>query len=421
VALSDLQVQTLAREAMQRASTGDFASAERLLMQLVEARPQSGQALHLLGQARLKLGRFADARAPLERAAMLLPREASAQVNLAGCLAALGEHEAALAALDRAALLKPDDAAIAHNRGRALQGLGRLEEADRAYDTALAIDHRLMPSLVARADLLAARGEWAGALADLDMALTNRPDNAALKLKRGELLLGQGDWLRGLADYEARLDVPDPQRYAPALPRWQGEPLSGRLLVYPEQADIEGDAARRDTLMLARGIDATVECGETLARWLDGPTIRRGAPLDGFAAAAPLRSLPYLLNWDLHQLPPPLKLRARPDVRPAIGWFIAQSPPAGVEVERDPAGAGSCTLVVGGDSWPVHLAAALGVPTVMILPAKAHWLWGPRRGPSPWYATLDLLAEDDTIDLEGGGLEAGLAARLAGRLDAATS
>ena len=96
MALSDLQIQALARDAVQRAAAGDFAGAEPLLAQMAEARPNSGQVLNLLGQARLKLGRFAEAREPLERAAKFLPKDAAAQVNLAGCLTVLGEHETAL-------------------------------------------------------------------------------------------------------------------------------------------------------------------------------------------------------------------------------------------------------------------------------------------------------------------------------------
>jgi tetratricopeptide (TPR) repeat protein len=390
VALSELQIQALARDAIQRAAGGDFAAAEPLLAQVAEARPNSGQALHLLGQARLKLGRFTAAREPLERAAKFLPRDAAAQVNLAGCLAVLGEHALALAALERAARLKPGDPAIAHNRGRALQALDRSEEAERAYDEALAVDHRLVPSLAARAGLLARRGDWMGALADLDMALVSRPSDPRLLTQRGELLLCHGDWPRGLPDYEARLEMPG-ERYAPDLPRWQGEPLAGRLLVYPEQADIESGAALRDILMLARGVEAIVQCPARLAPWLGGPSIRRGDSLAGFAAAAPLRSLPHLLGWTLESLPPPPPLRAvgEPDQR--VGWFTQTPPPAGLAVERDPEKLAHCRLVVGDDVWPVHLAARLAISTLLLPTAAVDWLWGPKAGPSPWYPSLEVL------------------------------
>ncbi|MGQ3297116.1 tetratricopeptide repeat protein [Reyranella sp.] len=402
--LNDQQIQTLGRDALQRAAAGDFASAEEMFGRIVEARPNMGQALHLLGQVRLKLGRFAEAREPLERAAQFLPRDVTAQTNLAGCLIQLGRHEQALAALAKAAKLKPDDAAIAHNTGRTLEALGRAEEAERAYDLALSIDHRLLPALSARAELLAARGEWAGALADLETALVSQPNDPRLRLRRGELMLRQGDWWRGLDDYEARLEIPG-ERYTPELPRWQGEPLDGRLLLYPEQADIESEAVLRDTLMLARGVEAVVQCSATLADWIDGPTARRGEPLDGFAAAAPLRSLPLLLNWTRDALPPPLKLRPIPKSASRIGWFSTCEPPADVDLVRTPEEIPNCRLVVGDDTWPAHAAAALGIATVILVPNTADWLWGPNLGTSPWYPSAELLRDDD---------REGLAARLAG-------
>lgn len=385
MALSDQQIDTLAREAIQRASGGDFASAEKLFARIVEERPNSGQLSHLLGQSRLKLGRFADAREPLQRAAQFLPRDPAAQVNLAGCLTLLGDHAGALAALDRAAKLKPGDAAIAHNRGRALEALGLHDEAEQAFNEALSIDHRLIASLSARAGLLAARGDWMGALADLDMALTSRPDDAHLRLRRGELLLAQGDWLRGLPDYEARLELPG--RYAPKLPRWQGEPLTGKLLLYAEQDDVESDAALRDTLLLARGVEATVECSARIADALGMPTIRRGESLDGFAAAAPLRSLPLLLDFALQSVPavPVLPRQHAGDI---VGWFSAAEPPAGLQIERDPARVSRCRRVVGDDNWMTCLAARLGIETRLHLSPSADWLWGSGSGPSPWFATL---------------------------------
>lgn len=400
--LNDQQIQTLGRDALQRAAAGDFASAEEMFARIVEARPNAGQALHLLGQVRLKLGRYADAREPLERAAQFLPREVAAQTNFAGCLIQLGQHEQALVALARAARLKPDDPTISHNTGRALEALGRVEEAERAYDLALSIDNRLVASLSARADLLAARGEWAGALTDLETALVSHPADPRLRLRRGELLLGQGDWWRGLGDYEARLEIAG-ERYTPDLPRWQGEPLDGRLLLYPEQADIESDAALRDTLMLARGVDCVVQCAASLADWLDGPTVRRGDPLEGFVAAAPLRSLPHLLNWSLDSLPAPTKLRPIAEPSSKVGWFSTVEPLADLDITRTPEDIATCRLVVGDDAWPAHAAAALGIPTVILLPHTADWLWGPTLGISRWYASLELLRDDD---------REGLAARL---------
>ena len=407
MALTDQQIQNLGRDALQRAAAGDFISAEEMFARIVEARPNMGQALHLLGQVRLKLGRFAEAREPLERAAQFLPRDVAAQTNFAGCLIQLGLHEQALLALAKAVRLKPDDAVIAYNTGRTLEALGRAEEAERAYDRALSIDHRLLPALSARAELLAARGEWAGALADLETALVSQPDDPRLRLRRGELMLRQGDWWRGLGDYEARLEIPG-ERYAPDLPRWQGEELDGRLLLYPEQADIESDAALRDTLMLARGVDAVVQCGATVAGWLDGPTIRRGAPLDGFGAAAPLRSPPRLQHWTREALPPPARLSRKPEPSSRIGWFTAAEPPtglAGLDLARTPEEIPTCRLVVGDDTWPAHAAAALGIPTVVLVPSTADWLWGPNLGTSPWYASAELLRDDD---------REGLAARLSG-------
>ncbi|MDI1284643.1 MAG: tetratricopeptide repeat protein [Reyranella sp.] len=408
MALSDQQIESLGRDALQRAAAGDFAGAESLFARAVEARPNSGQLLHLLGQVRLKLGRFAEALDPLQRAAAFLPRDAAAQVNLAGCLGRLGQHDGALDALERAARLRPADAAIAHNKGRTLEALGRPDDAEHAYGEALAIDHRMLPCLSARASLLAARGDWGGALADLDTALTDRPDDPRLRLRRGELLLRQGDWWRGLADHEARLELADRDRWSPKLPRWQGEePFSGRLLLYPEQADIESDAAVRDALILlrgaealrARGVDAVIQCAGSVAALIDAPTIDRNAPLEGFAAAAPLRSLPHFLGWTLEALPPPGALRPKVQPSSRLGWFARTARPEGKDVVTDPADVATCGFVVGDDTAATQIAAALGIATLLLLSPSADWLWGPRRGPSPWYPNLDVIGEDESEKL----------------------
>ena len=402
MALTHLQVQALGRDAMQAAAGGDFATAERLLSAIAEAQPNAGQVLALLGQARLKLNRFAEAREPLERGARFLPRDAAAQVNAAGCLMMLGAHADALFFLDRAARLKPGDAGILYNRGRCLESLGQADAAVAAYDEALSIDHRLVPALSARAALAAARGDTMGALADLDMALTGRPEDAVLRLRRAALLLAQDDWLRGLPDYEARLDTAA-ARHAPALPRWQGEPLAiGRLLVYPEQADIDGESAVRDTLMLARGldgVDAAVQAGSQAAAWLAAPTIARGAALDDFVAAVPLRSLPFLLGWSPMAPPPPPALNPAASAGDRIGWFTTVPAPDGLAVERDPVQVETCRAVVGDDVAATHRAAALGRPTLLLRSDPDNLLLGLRNGSSPWYAAFEVQDRGDATAL----------------------
>jgi hypothetical protein len=171
--------------------------------------------------------------------------------------------------------------------------------------------------------------------------------------------------------------------------------MTGRLLVYPEQADIASDGAARDTLMLARGVDAVVQCAPRIATWLDMPTIARGEPLDGFTAAAPLRSLPHLLGWTLEALPSVAATVRAAEPSAPIGWFASGESPAGVEVARNPDQVAACRLVVGNDTPATHIAARLGIPTILLLGPSADWLWGPRTGTSPWYPTLDVLREDD--------------------------
>ncbi len=322
MALSDEKIQELAREATGRAASGDFAGAEPLFAEIAEARPNAGPALHLLGQVRLKLGRFAEAREPLERAATFLPRDPTVHTNVAGCLTQLGDFSRALQAIEHADRLKPNDPVIVYNKGRALQALGRTGEAEDSYGEALSRDHRLLPALSARAELLAERGDWMGALNDLDTALTSLPNDARLRMRRASLLLQQGDWLRGLGEHEARLEIRDARHWRSPLPHWDGQPLgTGHLLLYPEQADIGGPEALRDTLMLmraineleARDISAVVQCaagfdllvGATASGAFDrSRTAWRGSE-QGFAAGAALRSLPHLLGWALDSVPPP--------------------------------------------------------------------------------------------------------------------
>jgi hypothetical protein len=50
-------------------------------------------------------------------------------------------------------------------------------------------------------------------------------------------------------------------------------------------------------------------------------------------------------------------------------------------------------LVIAVDSAPVHLAAALGVPTWLPLSVVTDWRWMRERDDSPWYPPLRLFRQ----------------------------
>ena len=51
-------------------------------------------------------------------------------------------------------------------------------------------------------------------------------------------------------------------------------------------------------------------------------------------------------------------------------------------------------LVISVDSFPAHLAGALGVPVWTLLPAPADWRWMEGRADSPWYPSMRLFRQD---------------------------
>lgn len=85
---------------------------------------------------------------------------------------------------------------------------------------------------------------------------------------------------------------------------------------------------------------------------------------------------PYLL---VHEHPP-FQAPTAWTTRPEIGVV------AGVTLVQLAAILGRCALYVGNDSGPMHLAAALGVPTVGIYGSSIPRLTSPCRGPAPHVA-----------------------------------
>jgi tetratricopeptide (TPR) repeat protein len=101
--VNQAELSTALTDALRLHHSGQLEEAEAAYSQIFDARPDTPDALQLLGTLLGQPGRLEDARVSLERAIELQPSHADAHYNLGECLHRLGEHARACDAY-RAAL-----------------------------------------------------------------------------------------------------------------------------------------------------------------------------------------------------------------------------------------------------------------------------------------------------------------------------
>ena len=230
-------------------NAGKLVEAEQLCQQIINAKPDLFEALHLLAVVQASLGkqdlalasydraltvrpdhveslsnrgvtlhelnRFEEAVASFDRALTVRPDYAKAYYNRGNTLRELKRREEALASYDRALTVQPDYAEALYNRGLTLYELKRYEEALVSYDRALTVRPDHVKALYNRGLTLHELKRYEGALASYDRALTVRPDYAEAFSNRGNTLHELKRYEEALASYERALTVrPD---YAQAL------------------------------------------------------------------------------------------------------------------------------------------------------------------------------------------------------------
>ncbi len=114
----------------------------------------------------------------------------------------------------------------------------------------------------------------------------------------------------------------------------------------------------------------------------------------------PTRSVPLSLLAPLARIPG-VTLHALQGGAALAEWPAALGPVSGsARVELLAGMMGALDLVLSVDSFPAHLAGALGRPVWTLLPAVADWRWMAGREDSPWYPTMRLLRQDHAGDWE---------------------
>jgi hypothetical protein len=192
----------------------------------------------------------------------------------------LGDQEQALAHFDRAIALRPDHALSHHMRGYVLQALERQPEALAAFDRALKLSPQSAKLHADRAYTLNLLGRFGDALDTVSRALRLGPAEHDVRATCGVIELLHGRWIEGWDHFESRHHVLTPFVAAPALalPRWNGEPPDGGLLLLVAEQGL-GDAiqaARFATALAAQGHAIKI-----LARPSIAPILARVSGIEG--------------------------------------------------------------------------------------------------------------------------------------------
>jgi tetratricopeptide (TPR) repeat protein len=338
--------QTLNR-AVSAYKAGKLADAEQLCKQIISAKRDHFDALHILAIVEAALGKSDLALASYDRALALQPDHADALNNRGNTLRALNRFDEALESYDRALALRPNYAEALSNRGSTLEEVNRLDEALASYDRALALRPDFADALYNRGNTLLALKRYDEALASYDRAIALRPGYADAHNNRGQVLkelmrhdealasyervlalrpqnimahcnaaslrLLTGDFSRGWADYEWRWmkeSVVLANRIFPQ-PLWLGgDAIAGKtILLHSEQG--LGDTiqfCRYVPLVAARGAQVIFEVQKSLHPLMTdlagaAQVIAKGSPLPEFDIHCPLLSLPLVFKTRLETVP----------------------------------------------------------------------------------------------------------------------
>ena len=194
---------------------GDLAAAERLYLQLLDARPDRPDVLYSLGVLRRQQGRFPEALSSIGGALKKSPKFLAALFEHAVVLQALDRPGEAVASYDKALAIKPDCLEALYNRGNALRELNRNAGALASYDKALAIKPNFPEALNNRGNSLRDLGRAAEALSSYDQALAVKPIYAEALNNRGTALRELNRAAEAIASFDKALTIKP--AYAEAL------------------------------------------------------------------------------------------------------------------------------------------------------------------------------------------------------------
>lgn len=439
------QARALFTEGMAQHQRGRLDDAKDLYRRVLRIFPQQADAAHMLGVAEFQLGRFAEAERLISLALASRPNDALAHFNLGNALRELGRLDAAERAYLSSLQWRPDDVETLKNLGNVLKEQNRLDEAIAVYDRVLALHPDHHHTRYNKALTLLMQGQLAAGWELYEYRVhcdtpdhkfighalpRHAPDWQGERLQKPLLVLpeqGLGDQIfygAMLADIEAAgteafacLDARLTPLFRRSFPRLdfalltQIEGLEPAQQLFGAQTLIGslGRLFRRDDAGLARirspylkadpersaGLRARLQqpgklvCGLSWSSKHAQSSVAKSLPLD---TLLPLLRVPGIDFIDL-QYGDTTEERS---MACANGAQLHKLHDIDNKDDIDGLAAliSACDLVVTVSNSTAHLAAALGKPTIILLPHHSPlWYWQRDGDRSPWYPSVQLMRQ----------------------------
>jgi|SRR5580658_1194806 tetratricopeptide (TPR) repeat protein len=418
---------------------GRFEEALESFDRAIALQPRYAEAHQARGLALFALKKAAEAVASFDRAIAINPGFATAWCYRGNALMELDRWEEAQLSYDRAAQAGSGFAAACVNRGTALTYLGRLEEAIAAFSHAITLSADLPVAYYGRAvaRLLAGRLEeawidherrWqalsigtalAAGQESLPLWLGEESPSGRTILLYGEQGLGDTIQLcryaRLVAELGAKVYL---QVQEPLVDLLTG--LAGVAAVFPAKVAVPPCDYRCPLMSLPLVFKTTLATIPSSARYLSSDparvarwrarlgerrALRVGLAWSGSATYPRDHQRSIALATLMRYLPAgPQYVSLQTEVR-ADDRQTLRSYPELLEEPGDFADtAALCEcldLVVSVDTSMVHLGAALGKRTWVLLPFAPDWRWMMDRTDSPWYPSVTLYRQRTPGDWEG--------------------
>lgn len=421
-----------------------FDAACALCTQHLESCPTDALLWTQLGNTRMGMGQFEQALVSYTTALGHVPDHPETLINAAYAMECLGRPQDALLYLDRLIELAPDNAAAVGNRGNVLTKLNRFDDALRDYQQAQRIEPaspmpywnesvcRLFSGDLESGWKLYGWGWQAGqrgkAKPEFAQPAWNGRDHVNTLLVWGEQGIGDqilfSSMLDDLRNHAKHVVVATEKRLVPLFRRsfpdfdvtdidaavrldqidrqtafgdlgmhlrkdWRDFPRERKKILVP-------DPARLQTLRKRLGDGESLICGFS---W--SSTNPRTGQFKSLAEAdlSSLGAIPRV-SWVNLQYGDTREDRKR--FMNQFGFSITHLDDIDNFNDIDGLAAltGACDLVVTVSNTTAHLAGALGIPTMVMLPYGVGrlWYWHHDQASSPWYPSCSMIRQSTAGD-----------------------